>query len=123
MPCGDGRLAAVAAKQNGGLSRRSCEAAKAETLVLEQRKSISEATEPAVPARGMARITSSKIHARSDRGNRGRTYVLVVQHRSTHKFESFWNCHAARAAATFRGATPHGVRTHINVANALKVRR
>src|SRR5688500_5865171 len=75
------------------------------------------------PARGVARITSSKIHARSDRGNRGRAYVIVVQHISTHKFESFSNCHAARAAATFLGATPHGVCTHINVANALKVRR
>src|SRR5688572_11007442 len=59
------------------------------------------------PARGMARITSSKIHARSSGGNRVRTDVPVVQRRSNDKFEPFGNLGGRRAAATILGATSY----------------
>src|SRR5687768_3159493 len=106
-----------------GLSRRSCNAAKAEARLGAVEFGSRGGGACGASARGMARITSSKIHARSGGGNRGVADVLVVQHQSTYKVEAFRNRNGDRAAGTIRGRTSNGRRTHINVANAPKVRR
>src|SRR5688500_5822404 len=97
MPCSDGRL-----------SRHRCNAAKAEARLGAVEFGSRGGGACSAPARGVARITSSKIHARSGGGNRGVADVLVVQHQSTYKVEAFRNRNGDRAAGTIRARTSNG---------------